>query len=171
MAVTLAIVWFALSGKTSVLILSFGLGSLLLVLFLSVRMQVLDDEGFPNHIRVVPLLRYTGWLTIEVLKANIDVTRRILALGPGIDPVLIRVPAPQKTVVGRVVYANSITLTPGTVSIDLDNETIEVHALTQAGADDLRSGEMAARVNTVEGDVGGGEMDAKREVDGGGAGV
>ncbi|NKC12939.1 MAG: cation transporter [Gammaproteobacteria bacterium] len=150
MVITLAGLWFLLSGKSAALILALGVASCVLVLFLSVRMKVTDEEGLPVYVNHVALVTYIAWLALEVIKANITVTKHVLAPRIAIDPVIFSVPARQRTVVGRVIYANSITLTPGTVSIDLDENSIEVHALTASGALELIEGDMGDRVVAVE---------------------
>ena len=66
-------------------------------------------------------------------------------------PTVVRVKAGQRSDLGRVIFANSITLTPGTVSLWLGEDTIEVHALTEAGAEALSGGEMNRRVSAIEG--------------------
>ena len=68
-----------------------------------------------------------------------------------IAPRVIKVRASQRTAVGRVLYANSITLTPGTVSINVQGDEITVHALTQKAAGDLQTGEMDRRAKRAEG--------------------
>ena len=75
--------------------------------------------------------------------ANIDVIKRILTPGKSISPTLITIPASKKTDLSKVIYANSITLTPGTVTLDLTGDEIKVHALSKEGAEDLESGRMA----------------------------
>ena len=67
-----------------------------------------------------------------------------------IAPRIVRVNGTQKTDLCRVIFANSITLTPGTVSLDLDEEDIVVHALTEEAADDVQSGDMDSRVTALE---------------------
>ena len=94
---------------------------------------------------------YLPWLLIEIVKANIDVTRIVLSRDMQISPRLMRVRASQKTIMGQVVYANSITLTPGTVSLDLRDGEILVHALTNESAEGVLTGEMDARVCRLEG--------------------
>jgi multicomponent Na+:H+ antiporter subunit E len=96
------------------------------------------------------LPHYWVWLLIEIIKANIDVARRIIDPKMPIEPHLFEIPMTQKTDLGRVIFANSITLTPGTVSLDIGNDTILVHALTQAGEDGLATGEMDAKVTELE---------------------
>jgi len=94
---------------------------------------------------------YWLWLLAEIVKANIDVARRVVDPSLPIDPRLFEVPAHQKTDLGRVIYANSITLTPGTLSTDVSRDKIQVHALSGAGEDDLRTGTMDAKVCALEG--------------------
>ena len=84
------------------------------------------------------------------MKANLDVARRVMQREPDISPVLLDIPMEQMSEVGQVTYANSITLTPGTVAVVLDPGVITVHALTQAAADDLAAGEMGRRVGALE---------------------
>ncbi len=114
-------------------------------------MDVIDAEGQP--LRLIPgLLRYVPWLTKEIVRACIDVAWRIARPNLPIKPTIIRVPANQQTVPGRVSFANSITLTPGTISLDVLENEIEVHALTAESAADLQSEEMANRVRRMETD-------------------
>ena len=67
-----------------------------------------------------------------------------------VNPSVIEVKATQETELGQVIYANSITLTPGTVTIDIDKDIIIVHALTLKAAEDLESGDMDRRVTALE---------------------
>ena len=69
-----------------------------------------------------------------------------------ISPTMIRVRASQQTDLGQVIYANSITLTPGTISVDVANNEILVHALSENGARDLLGGKMDRRVSKMAGD-------------------
>lgn len=150
LAVALALVWFLLSGHTEALLLGLGVVSVLVTVALAWRMDVTDQESHP----VLAGLRYTAfwpWMAWEIFKANIDVAKRILTPGLPISPTCFRIEASQKTVLGRVVYANAITLTPGTVTIDVRGSTFEVHALSSDTADDLQSGRMDRRVSKAEG--------------------
>ena len=98
---------------------------------------------------VRPLL-YLPWLAVEVVKANIDVALRVLGLRP-VEPAYEWLPVEQETDLGRVLYADSITLTPGTVAIELEAKQVLVHALSRDGLTDLRGGEMSRRVKALEG--------------------
>ena len=96
-----------------------------------------------------PILRYWGWLLIEIFKANIDVAKLILAPRLALSPRMIRVKATQSTDMGVVIYANSITLTPGTVTVDIDGDELVVHAITREFADGLTGGDMGDRVTAL----------------------
>ena len=139
-----------LSGHTSPLLLSLGLLSVTAVVACVSRLEVLDDEGVPVHL-LPGLIRYVPWLIGQVIRSNLDVARRIVSPELPIHPSVVKVDATHHTEVGRVTYANSITLTPGTISLDVSAATIEVHALTEDAANDLMSGEMARRVQRAEG--------------------
>ena len=139
-----------LSGHTSPLLLSLGLLSVTAVVACASRLEVLDDESVPVHL-LPGLIRYVPWLIGQVIRSNLDVARRIVSPELPIHPSVIKVDATHHTEVGRVTYANSITLTPGTISLDVSAETIEVHALTEDATNDLMSGEMARQVQRAEG--------------------
>jgi multicomponent Na+:H+ antiporter subunit E len=150
LALGLAAVWFLLSGHTDPLLLGLGVVSVALTTALAWRMDVTDLESHP----VLAGMRYVAfwpWLAWEIFKANIDVAKRILSPSAPISPTCFRLEASQKTVLGRVVYANAITLTPGTVTIDVSGSTFEVHALASETADDLQTGRMDRRVSKAEG--------------------
>ncbi len=122
-----------------------------LVIYIAWRMEIIDSEGAPLQLTTFRTLAYIPWLAWEIVKANIDVARRILGPRMLIGPNMIVVAASQSSEIGRVVYANSITLTPGTVSVTVDETTITVHALTQQAGEGVESGEMDGRVTHLEG--------------------
>lgn len=137
--------WLGLSGQLNTLMLSLGLVSTLLVVYLAHRMDVIDKEIYPAHMTVL-LLRFWMFLVREVIVANIDVIKRIFRPGNNISPQLFELPLTQQTDLSRVIYANAITMTPGTVSVNLDKKTITVHTLSIEAADVLRSGRMARAI-------------------------
>jgi multicomponent Na+:H+ antiporter subunit E len=145
LAVLLFALWLGLSGHLNVLLLSLGLASTLLIVYLAHRMDVVDEEIYPAHMTML-LLRFWVFLAKEVILANIDVIKRIFKPGKSISPQLFELPLTQKTDLSRVIYANAITMTPGTVSVNLDKKTITVHTLSIEAADDLRTGRMARAV-------------------------
>lgn len=141
--------WLLLSGHGEPLLLVLGLCSTALVVFIALRMDVIDHESHPLHL-TFKLPAYWVWLAWEIIKANLAVARIVLAPGPPISPTVVRLKASQKSELGQVIYANSITLTPGTVSMSLADGRIEVHALTEGMARSLEEGEMDRRVGRLE---------------------
>ena len=144
-------VWLVLSGHYTFFIISLGILSSALVVSIMQRMDLIDHEGHPIHL-TWRAFTYIPWLMIEIIKANIDVLKLILSPSLPATPTLFRVKASQTTDLGKVIYANSITLTPGTISVDIANGEILVHALTRAGAEDLMNGEMDRRVTRMVGE-------------------
>lgn len=143
--------WLLLSGYVTVpLLLGLGAASVVLTLVLCIRMGVVDREGHPIHLAVRGIL-YWPWLMKEIVLANVDVGKAILGLTDDARPSVFKIKASQTTDLGKTIYANSITLTPGTVAIALDGDELTIHALTDAAADGLASGEMDRRVAIVEG--------------------
>ncbi len=149
--VVLVVTWLLLSGHYSVFLLTLGVLSSLLVLTLSWRMGIVDAEGHSVHL-LLRAVRYWSWLAWEIGKANFDVARQIVNPKLDINPSLLRVRTSQRTGVGRATYANSINLTPGTVSLRVTDQDIEVHALSAQTAQKLRGGEMDRRVTQMEGE-------------------
>ena len=149
--VLLFLTWLLLSGIYTGLLLGLGVLSCLVVVAVCRRMRIIDPEGHPNHL-IPGLLRYMPWLLWAIVKANIDVARRIVHPRLPMSPRVIQVETSQKTHLGQVIYANSITLTPGTVAVETDEGTIDVHALTREAAEDVRSGTMDSRVTDMEGE-------------------
>lgn len=151
LALVLAAIWLLLSGHYEPLILAFGLISVAVVVLIARRKGLTDREGHPIDL-LLHGLRYWPWLLIEIAKSNIAVARCILSPRLPISPTVIKVPSSQRTDLGRVVFANSITLTPGTVSILVERDGILVHALTAEAARDLaEGGDMDRRVTRMEG--------------------
>ena len=140
-----------LSGHFEPLLISLGVASCLFVAFIAHRMDLVDREGHPIHLTWRSLI-YWPWLASEIVKSNIEVARLILDPRLPIGARCITVETSQKSDLGRVVYANSIKLTPGTVSIFVWPDNIQVHALTRALAEGLENGEMDRRVTAMEGE-------------------
>jgi len=145
----LACFWLALSGLFKPLLLALGAVSCLLVAWLTLRKGLTDEQSIVTQLHWGRWFRYLIWLIGEIVKSTIDVSARILNPAMPITPTVEHVPA-ELTDLGKVIYANSITLTPGTVSIDLTDDGIVVHALTREGMEGLKGGEMYRRVKELE---------------------
>lgn len=149
MAFVLGGTWLLLSGHYDALLLSLGAFSCALVLLISRRMAAIDRETQPLHLAGT-LPRYWLWLLGQILRSNLDVVRRILSPKVDISPTMARIAVDEKTELGQTIFANSITLTPGTVSVGLRRGTVEVHGLTREGVEMLAGGEMQRRVLAME---------------------
>lgn len=143
--------WFLWSGHLEPFVLALGALSCLFCIWLCRRMKIIDAEGAPVELGVRPFTTYAPWLVKEIVKSNIAVTKIVLSPDMKLQRNLIEVGANQKTELGRVILANSITLTPGTVSVSMQQDRILVHALSFDGAEEDLSGEMGRRVCRLEG--------------------
>lgn len=137
--------WFMLSGHTETLLIVLGILSSLLSVYLARRMDLIDHESYPFHLST-RLLRYYPYLAKEIIVANIDVIKRIIKPGQTISPQVFTLPVSKQTNLSKVIYANSITLTPGTVTLDLSGDELKIHALSKEGAEELQKGQMAKAV-------------------------
>ena len=149
LTLSLASFWLLMSGIFTPLILFLGFVSVLFVLYLIRRMDALDEDVFEFKLKT-KYFSYWSWLAKEIFKANIDVSKVILSPKMKLSPRMVRVPLQQSTELATVIYANSITLTPGTVSVEIEGNEIIVHALTQELMDGLIEGDMDKRVNYLE---------------------
>ncbi|MGV6801212.1 MAG: Na+/H+ antiporter subunit E [bacterium] len=143
---TLAILWLMLSGYYhNATLLIFGLASILLAIWFTARAGMMDCEGVPTSI-FPGIIPYMIWLTFEIGKANIAVLGHAFRPSLKLSPKMVRVPLRAKSDLGKVLFANSITLTPGTVSIDLTDDEILVHGLTEELAEITGMIEMGDKV-------------------------
>ena len=143
--------WLLLSGHTDTFLVGCGVVASLMVTVIAHRMGATDREGHPIHL-VWRIPFYHGWLAWQIACSNVTVVRTILAPTRKLDPAADWVPASQKSTVGLVTFANSITLTPGTVSVSVESDRIYVHALSRRGLDALKDGAMDRRVRSFEGE-------------------
>jgi multicomponent Na+:H+ antiporter subunit E len=148
---TLFAFWLLLSGIYTPFLVLTGLASSVAVAALAWRMEVADREGHPIHL-TLGAIAYWPWLVKEIVKSGWQVARIILSPGLPISPTLARFKPSQTTVVGLVTHANSITLTPGTLTVDAGRREFLVHALTRVGAAGLAGSEMDRRVTRLEGE-------------------
>ncbi len=116
-------------------------------------MKIVDEEGAPVQLGIRPFTAYMPWLVKEIIVSNIEVAKIILSKDLKLQRNMIEVGAHPKTELGKVILANSITLTPGTVSVNMENDRILVHALSFEGAEEDLSGDMDRRVCRLEGTV------------------
>ena len=149
--VLLVAAWLLWSGLFKPLLLGLGAFSCLLTIFLARRMGYFDNEVFA--LRFGPrLIGYWAWLAKEITKSSFEVARIVLDPKLPISPQVFKIEATATHPVDQAMLANSITLTPGTLALDVHNGVILVHSLTKSGADELVTGEMDRRVAELRGD-------------------
>ena len=143
-----AVVWLLLSGHYTPLILSFGAVSVLIVVWFMWRMERVDEK-----LDVLPMrprmLYYLLWLMWQVVLSNIDLVRRIWDPDLPIRPTWQRLDTKVTSSLAKTLYANSITLTPGTLTTDVREDHFMVHSLSPDGIEDLRKGGMEEQIQRL----------------------
>ncbi len=146
----LFIFWLALSGHYTPMLVGVGLASAILCMLAARQLRMLDADGHPVHL-LFRILSYYPWLFSEMVKSAWRVTKIVLHPKLPISPTMTTLKSSQVTAVGIATYANSITLTPGTLTVDVRKGEIVIHALLRADAIELEAGEMDRRVTRFEG--------------------
>jgi len=150
-ALAMFVYWLLLSGHAKPWLVASGAVCAVAVALFGLRMGYADEEGHP--VGLIPRgLVYWPWLVKEIVLSALNVSRLILDPKLPISPSLVRTKATQKTATGLVSYANSITLTPGTISVEVNSRDKEilVHAISSGAAEGLAGGEMDRRVTWFE---------------------
>lgn len=148
--ISLVATWLLWSGIYKPLLLVLGAASILLTFWLVSRMKYFDERLFALRFSL-RLFRYWIWLGGQIIKSSLDVTRIVLSPSLPVSPTVIELKSESQDDFDIVILANSITLTPGTLSMDVYDGVIKVHAVTEAGAQDLLDGDMNHRVKAVRG--------------------
>lgn len=139
--------WVMWSGMFDALHLSLGVISCLLVIYMSHDILFTHDELSYRHIReVIRFIKYIPWLLYQIVLSNIYVARLVMSPKMPIDPQVIRFKTKLKKNISVVTFANSITITPGTITADIKEGEFYVHCISRKVADDLLTGEMENKV-------------------------
>lgn len=141
--------WLLLSGHYTAFLVTAGIGSSAAVLWVGRRMEVVDREGVPIHLWRVVFL-YWPWLAWQIVKSAWDVGKIIVHPRLPISPTLVRFKPLQRSAVGLVTHANSITLTPGTITVEATAGEFLVHGLTRASAEGAIDSDMDRRLQRLE---------------------
>ena len=113
-------------------------------------MKIVDDENYPIHLIPWRIIAYWSWLIKEIMLSTWAVSKMILSPKSRISPKVVWLPADDMSDIQKVIYANSITLTPGTLTIEVENSRLEIHTLRGDMLDPLERGDMADRVRKLE---------------------
>ncbi len=150
LAIVLYALWLVLSGHYTPFLLTLGAISTGLAVYVALRMELVDHEG----LAVIHLTRriwtYIPFLIREIVLSNIAVAKIVWSPSLPIRPIIMRVRSRQRSDLGRVIFGNSITITPGTVTLAIVGQTLFVHALDGDAAADLSEGEMNKKVAELE---------------------
>lgn len=141
------VLWLLLSGHWDAVHVGLGVAASTLVVWLN-----RGQEDITAAVRALPrVLWYASWLLGEIVRSNLAVARIVLDPRLPIDPVVVRLRPPVRGALAVTTLANSITLTPGTITLDAEDGELTVHALTPDGLDEIES-VMARRVAWVFGE-------------------
>jgi multicomponent Na+:H+ antiporter subunit E len=146
-----ALTWLLWSGTYKPLLFFLGAVSVVLVAVITLRAGFLSRDVYSFYL-APGLPGYWAWLFGEIVKSNLVVARVVLSPDLPIAPRVLHVRIDELSPVKQTVLANSITLTPGTLSVDIADGILEVHCLTDSVAEDLLGGAMMARVRALPGD-------------------
>ena len=149
--ILLSTFWLLLSGYIQPLLLGFGAVSVIVVLFVLKRMDDVDQEKqeIGTGLR---LIRYTPWLIGQILSSSLQVTKLIWGSPNKVSPSLAKISADNIPPDRRALYANSITLTPGTLSVDIVDDEIIVHALQESSIEELKQKAMEKKITGIWGE-------------------
>lgn len=147
-AVLLAAAWLLWSGFFMPLLLALGALSSLLVIYLSNRMHLFDEEVYALRLSL-RLFRYWAWLSGEVVRSSLEVARVVLSPSLPISPTLVEIESGSTHPVDLAILGNSIILTPGTLTLNIEGQRLTVHSLTRQGAEALAAGEMNRQVSAL----------------------
>ncbi|MFT4797788.1 MAG: multicomponent Na+:H+ antiporter subunit E [Candidatus Azotimanducaceae bacterium] len=147
LSLVLAVFWLVLSGHYTAFLISLGTLSVVLVVWVCARMDVVDHESQPLHLDR-GIFTYWLWLLKEVVLSSLAVTACAFRGRKSIQPGCFEFKVSSKSDIGKVIFANSVTLTPGTIVIDLKGDRATVHALVMPAIDGVTS--IDNRVSGVE---------------------
>jgi multicomponent Na+:H+ antiporter subunit E len=145
LTIMLIAAWLLWSGFFKPLLLGLGAFSVVLVVYLAHRLRLFDTDVFAFRFSL-RLFKFWGWLFKEVILSSLEVSRLVLNPKMTISPAVFEFKTRCSHPVDVVILGNSITLTPGTLTLNINDGNLTVHSLTRQGIKDLESGEMDRRI-------------------------
>lgn len=150
LTLVLSVLWLLFSGMwTHPILVPLGAVSVALTVWLTWRLGIVQRSTDPSRL-ALPSIRYWPWLMVQIVRANLQVVARVFQSVDRLSPTLATVRISQRTDVGRSIMANSITLTPGTVTLEVHEDRIEYYAMSEELVDELNAGDMDRRVTRLE---------------------
>lgn len=145
-SVILFLFWMLFSGKFDAFHLSLGVICCTLVAYLSHDLLFANARAGDMRVVSARFIAYIPWLIYQIVLANLHVAGLVLRRKMPINPHVMKFKTKLETDISAVTLANSITLTPGTITMDIQDGVFYIHAIDQQVADDLNTGEMEDRV-------------------------
>lgn len=158
MAVVLFAFWMILSGRTEVKFIVYGVLTSVVTAWITYPLLLIPNKDgsrkyFIFGISILKFIKYALWLLWQLVLANIDVARATTNQNLEIDPKVVRFYFRTENPMAEVVLADSITLTPGTVTLNVtDDGLFEIHALTVGAAAGVLDGSMQKKVAELFGE-------------------
>lgn len=134
----LLFIWFVFNGKVTFEITWIGvLVCMLVYLFMCRFMDYSVKKDVLLLKKSVFFLYYIGVLAVEIVKANVQIAKLILSDREIVEPIIIKYRTSLKTQLGRTILANSITLTPGTFTVSMEENELVIHCLDASLSEDM----------------------------------
>lgn len=151
LTIVLIITWLGLSGFFKPLLLSLGAVSIAITLMFAVRTGFFN-QAFGITKMAARLPGYWLWLLLEIIKSAIQVSRIVLSPKLPMNHRMVKLTLDDDEPMPGVILGNSITLSPGTITVDIDGRDVIVHCISEEGAQDMESGELLRRIKHLRGD-------------------
>ena len=151
--IAMFIFWILLSGEFTFILITSGVVASLITAYLSHDIFIGKADLKTETGRVFKFIVYIPWLLWEIILANVEIAYLVLSPKPLVDPQIVRFKNDLKTDLGIVTLAHSITLTPGTVTVEANKEEFIIHAIWQKSAEGIIGGEMQRKVKKIEGEL------------------
>ena len=146
------LVWIIFNGNITVEIAVIGLAVAAAVFaFICKFMDYSLRKEILLYKKLLAFIGYVIILVIEIIKANIAVIHMIVTQREVVEPVIVRFRASLRTETARVILANSITLTPGTITVSLEGDEYEVHCLDKSLAEGIEDSMFVKLLEKMEG--------------------
>jgi multicomponent Na+:H+ antiporter subunit E len=149
--IILAIIWFILLGPSSIFMTCFGIISIMMSLFISIKMKYVSQKDEINAKSILGIAKYCLWIIREVYIAGLDVTKRVWSATGSSKSGFCELDLLPTSDSGLVIFANSITLTPGTITVAINQFNAVVHTLDTSLRDGLveNNNSIMKKINTM----------------------
>lgn len=149
----LFIFWIILNGNITTEIILFGIVLSAVVTVFSYKTIRVSKELEKKVVKKMgKIIIYLGILVVEIIKANIDIIKLVLTKEPEISPTLMPMKAHVKSRISRVALANSITLTPGTITVSMNEDDLLIHAIVKSNLDGIEESIFVEKLQELEED-------------------